>query len=71
MKKEGLHLREMAKMPSDVKQLDSEIEDVKRNWFKLTQLSSSFKNELENSLGNLWLPVLISIGDLVLANIEF
>lgn len=51
VKKEGLHLREMAKMPSDVKQLDSEIEDVKRNWFKLTQLSSSFKNELENSLG--------------------
>ena len=52
MKKEGLHLREMAKMPSDVKQLDSEIDDVKRNWFKLTQLSSSFKNELENSLGS-------------------
>ena len=52
VKKEGLHLREMAKMPSDVKQLDSEIDDVKRNWFKLTQLSSSFKNELENSLGS-------------------
>ena len=50
MKKEGLSLRETAKMSSDQKQVDSELDDLNTQWSKLKTLSSGFTAELENSL---------------------
>ena len=50
MKKEGQSLRELAKMSSDQKSIDAELDDLKDQWSKLEILSSTFTNDLQNTL---------------------
>ena len=50
VKKEGLQLKDHAKMPSDIKQLDSDLGEVKRGWANLQQISQAFTGDLQNSL---------------------
>lgn len=50
MKKEALQLKDAAKMPSDVKQLDHDLNEVKSGWTNLQQISQAFTGDLQNSL---------------------
>ena len=50
VKKEAIQLKDLAKMPSDIKQLDHDLDEVKNGWTNLQQISQAFTGDLQNSL---------------------
>ena len=50
VKKEAIQLKDLAKMPSDIKQLDHDLDEVKNGWANLQKISQAFTGDLQNSL---------------------